>query len=134
MPTIYLDNSATTPLCEEAVNAMTEAMGCFGNPSSLHGVGQSAHLLLNRARGQVAAALGVKAVKPNELIFTSCGSESDNWAIRAALWQGRHKGKHVITTAIEQVFCSVSAYCAAKEASSPIGEYFLKITSPSRSV
>ena len=62
MQSIYLDNSATTPLCPEAIAAMTEAMETFGNPSSLHGVGQAAHALLNRARGQVGAALGIKSV------------------------------------------------------------------------
>jgi cysteine desulfurase len=102
MPTIYLDNSATTPLCGEAVNAMTEAMGCFGNPSSLHGVGQSAHLLLNRARGQVAAALGVKAVKPSELIFTSCGTEASALAIFGTVYaKARRVGRRVITTDCE---------------------------------
>ena len=49
---IYLDNSATTPLCPEAVEAMEEAMACYGNPSSLHGAGQYAHALIERARGR----------------------------------------------------------------------------------
>ena len=55
----YLDNSATTPLCEEAKSAMLEAMEVFGNPSSLHGAGQEASRLLARARACVAKALGI---------------------------------------------------------------------------
>ncbi len=102
MPTIYLDNSATTPLCPEAITAMTEAMGVFGNPSSLHGVGQEAHTLLNRARGQVAAALGVKAVKPNELIFTSCGTEASALAIFGTVYaKPRRFGRRIVTTDCE---------------------------------
>ena len=102
MQTIYLDNSATTPLCPEAIAAMTEAMGTFGNPSSLHGVGQAAHTLLNRARSQVAAALGIKAVKPNELIFTSCGTEASALAIYGTIYaKPRRIGKRIITTDCE---------------------------------
>ena len=100
--TIYLDNSATTPLCPEAISAMTEAMGRFGNPSSLHGVGQEAHTLLNRARNQVGVALGVKAVKPSELIFTSCGTEASALAIYGTVYaKPRRFGKRIITTDCE---------------------------------
>ena len=102
MTTIYLDNSATTPLCPEAITAMTEAMGHYGNPSSLHGVGQEAHTLLNRARNQVGAALGVKAVKPNELIFTSCGTEASALAIYGTVYaKPRRFGNRIITTDCE---------------------------------
>ena len=102
MQTIYLDNSATTPLCPAAVSAMTEAMETFGNPSSLHGVGQAAHTLLNRARGRVGAALGVKAIKPNELIFTSCGTEASALAIFGTVYaKPRRIGRRVITTDCE---------------------------------
>ena len=102
MQTMYLDNSATTPLCAEAVTAMTEAMGVFGNPSSLHGVGQEAHTLLNHARGQVAAALGVKAAKPGELVFTSCGTEASALAIYGVVYaKPRRFGKRIITTDCE---------------------------------
>ncbi len=102
MPTIYLDNSATTPLCPEAIAAMQEALGTFGNPSSLHGVGQAAHTLLSCARGQVAAALGVKAVKPNELIFTSCGTEASALAIYGTVYaKPRRFGRRIITTDCE---------------------------------
>ena len=102
MQTIYLDNSATTPLCPEAIAAMQEAMGVFGNPSSLHSVGQEAHTLLNRARGQVAVALGVKNVKPNELIFTSCGTEASALAIYGTVYaKPRRIGNRIITTDCE---------------------------------
>ena len=98
--TIYLDNSATTPLCPEALTAMMQAMGHYGNPSSLHSLGQDAHTILNRARAQVGAALGVKAVKPNELIFTSCGTESDNAAVWSALLTNPERRK-VIASKVE---------------------------------
>ena len=102
MSMIYLDNSATTPLCPEAVAAMQEAMGVFGNPSSLHGVGQAAHALLTRARGQVATALGIKSPKPGELIFTSCGTEASALAIYGSVYaKPRRFANRVITTDCE---------------------------------
>ena len=102
MSIIYLDNSATTPLCPEAVAAMQEAMGVFGNPSSLHGVGQAAHALLTRARGQVAAALGIKSPRPGELIFTSCGTEASALAIYGSVYaKPRRFANRVITTDCE---------------------------------
>ena len=102
MSIIYLDNSATTPLCPEAVAAMEEAMGVFGNPSSLHSVGQEAHTLLTRARGQVAAALGIRSPKPGELIFTSCGTEASALAIYGSVYaKPRRFASRVITTDCE---------------------------------
>ena len=100
--TIYLDNSATTPLCPEALTAMMQAMGHYGNPSSLHSLGQDAHTIRNRARAQVGAALGVKAVKPNELIFTSCGTEASALAIYGTVYaKPRRFGNRIITTDCE---------------------------------
>lgn len=102
MQTIYLDNSATTPLCPEAMAAMQEAMEVFGNPSSLHSAGQAARALLNRARGQVAAAMGEKNPKPNEWIFTSCGTEASATAIYGTVYAKPHRiGNRVITTDCE---------------------------------
>ena len=102
MSMIYLDNSATTPLCPEAVAAMQEAMGVYGNPSSLHGVGQAAHALLTRARGQVAMALGIKSPRPGELIFTSCGTEASALAIYGSVYaKPRRFANRVITTDCE---------------------------------
>ena len=102
MNAIYLDNSATTPLCPEALTAMMQAMGHYGNPSSLHSLGQDAHTILNRARAQVGAALGVKAVKPNELIFTSCGTEASALAIYGTVYaKPRRFGNRIVTTDCE---------------------------------
>ena len=98
----YLDNSATTPLCEEAKSAMLEAMEVFGNPSSLHGAGQEASRLLARARACVANALGISSPMPGELIFTSCGTEASNTALLGTLLSGKHlAGRRVITTDCE---------------------------------
>jgi cysteine desulfurase len=79
---------------------MREAMECYGNPSSLHGVGQEAHVLLERARRQVAITLGIKGTPAAEqLTFTSCGSESDNLAILGCAYaKSRRRGGRVITT------------------------------------
>ena len=100
--TISLDNSATTPLSPEALTAMMQAMGHYGNPSSLHSLGQDAHTILNRARAQVGAALGVKAVKPNALIFTSCGTEASALAIYGTVYaKPRRFASRVITTDCE---------------------------------
>ena len=96
---IYLDNSATTALCAEAISAMEEAMAVYGNPSSLHGAGQAAHTLMERARGQVASALGVKLTRPSELIFTASGTEANNQAIFGSVYaKERRIGKRIITT------------------------------------
>lgn len=83
METIYLDNNATTPMAPEAVEAMTEVMReTFGNPSSLHRVGQRAAYRVEQAREQVAAAIGAR---PREVLFTGGGTESINLAIRGTL-------------------------------------------------
>ncbi len=99
---IYLDNSATTPLSPAAVSAMKEAMETFGNPSSLHAVGQSAHALLHRARGQVAGALGIKNPKPGEFIFTASGTEANATAIWGTVFaKARRHAEQIITTDCE---------------------------------
>lgn len=98
----YLDNSATTPLCPEARVAMQEAMDCFGNPSSLHIAGQTAHRLLERARSQVAAALGVSRPAPGELIFTASGTEASHTALLGTLLSGKRlAGRQIISTDCE---------------------------------
>lgn len=112
---IYLDNSATTALCPQAKQAMQDAMECYGNPSSLHGIGQEAHSLLVRAREQVAEALGLRSVRPGELIFTSCGSEATNLALIGAVnAKKRRNGRRIITTDCEHP--SVSRTLDALEA------------------
>ena len=99
MREIYLDNSATTELSEGVKSKMREAMEVYGNPSSLHSAGNAALELLETARRQVAASLGISRPEPGELIFTSCGSESDNLAIfGTAFAKPRRKGMRVITT------------------------------------
>lgn len=99
MREIYLDNSATTELSEGVKAKMREAMEIYGNPSSLHYAGNAALDLLESARRQVAASLGVSRPEPGELIFTSCGSESDNLAILGtAFAKPRRKGMRAITT------------------------------------
>ena len=95
----YLDNSATTKVCEAAARAAYEAMtSVYGNPSSTHTKGRDAKKLLDRSRAQVAAAMGCK---PTELVFTSCGSESDNWALLSGADAMRRKGKHIISSVVE---------------------------------
>ena len=95
----YLDNAATTKVCDEAAQAALAAMTeNYGNPSSTHTKGREANRLLESARKQVSAALGCT---PGELIFTSCGSESDNWAILGGAEAMKRKGKHVISSAVE---------------------------------
>lgn len=96
---IYFDNSATTELSERAKARMREVMEVYGNPSSLHPLGNSAHEILETARRQVGETLGVRRPEPGELIFTSCGSESDNLAILGTAYaKPRRKGMRIITT------------------------------------
>jgi cysteine desulfurase len=96
---IYMDNAATTGVRREVLDAMlpyfTEH---YGNPSSIHSVGRDARRAVEAARKQVAAALGAE---PQEIYFTAGGSESDNWALRAATEKLQNKGRHIITTAVE---------------------------------
>ena len=97
---IYADNAATTRLSDTALNAMLPYLqGEYGNPSSLHSVGQRAQEALTEARARIAARLGCQ---PTEVIFTSGGSEADNQAIRSVAAFGKMKGKtHIISTAFE---------------------------------
>ena len=97
---IYADHAATTPTSPAAVQAMLAAMkDTWGNPSSLHTVGQQAAEALAGARARIAARLGCA---PQEVIFTSGGTEADNQALRSAACQGAARGKkHIISTAFE---------------------------------
>ena len=96
---IYLDNAATTRVCPEAAQAAYETMlENYGNPSSTHTLGRNAKAVLDKARRQVADALGCEA---KELYFTSCGSEGDNWAILNGAESMKRRGKHVISSAVE---------------------------------
>ena len=97
---VYADNAATTPVSAEVVKAMQPIFEeQWGNPSSLHAKGREAKQILDDARSRIAA---VFSCKPSEIYFTSCGSESDNWAIRGAVKRLSAKGRnHIVTTKIE---------------------------------
>jgi len=99
MKKIYLDNSATTKVSPEVLDAMlpyfTEN---YGNPSSLHSMGQEANVAVQAAREQVAKAIGADA---GEIIFTSCGTEADNLAIVGTAFANKKKGDHIITSSVE---------------------------------
>lgn len=96
---IYLDNAATTRVCTEAADIAYKVMtDCYGNPSSTHTKGRDAKAYLDTARAQIAAALGCSA---SEVYFTSCGSESDVWAITKGAESLARRGKHIISSAVE---------------------------------
>lgn len=108
---IYLDHAATTPLRQEALDAMMPFFGgVYGNPSSLHTFGFEARRAFEAARAQVAQVLGAK---PDEIIFTSGGTESDNLALRGTALANSNKGRHIITSAIEHP--AVMKTCEALE-------------------
>ena len=99
MKEIYLDNSATTALCPCAIEAMTAAMATYGNPSSLHSAGLAAQKLVDEARASVGQALGVRLLKPGQLIFTASGTEASNLAIRGSIYaKTRRNGAKIVTT------------------------------------
>lgn len=100
MRTIYADNAATTAMSDKAIEAMKPFLKeVYGNPSSLHTVGQTAKEALEEFRARIAKLINCE---PRELYFTSGGSEADNQAIRSAAENGAAKGKkHIITTAFE---------------------------------
>ncbi len=96
---IYLDHAATTPVPQEVADAMYAVLTeQFGNPSAQYPLGADMKKRVEQWRGVVAEGLGCRA---EQLFFTSCGTEGDNWAITAACWQNRHLGHHIVTTAVE---------------------------------
>ena len=97
---IYMDNAATTSLSQEVLETMMPFFKeNFGNPSTIYSIGRNAKKGIELARERVAKALGAS---PKEIFFTSCGTESDNWAIKGAAFEGLKKGKnHIITSKIE---------------------------------
>ncbi|MBQ7968334.1 MAG: cysteine desulfurase [Clostridia bacterium] len=96
---IYLDNSATTPLCKAAVDNIQKALEIFGNPSSLHSVGFEAEKLKESARDNIFKALGIRKSSGDRIIFTSGGTEANNLAIfGCAHAKPSNKGKRIITT------------------------------------
>lgn len=99
MRNVYLDYAATTPVHPKVLDTMQSFFSDqFGNPSSLHTIGQQAKEAVDKARTQVAKALGAD---PDEIVFTSGGTESDNTAIKGVAWARQKKGNHIITTKIE---------------------------------
>ncbi len=94
----YFDYAATTPVRGEVIAAMTAALEQFGNPSSRYPYGAQAAKRVKEDRATVAQALGCA---PDEVFFTSCGTEGDNWAIRKGVEMNRRKGRHIVTTAVE---------------------------------
>ncbi len=99
MNRIYMDNAATTRVKDEVVQAMlpyfTET---YGNPSSIHGFGREAKKAIERAREQVARAIGAEK---EEIYFTGGGTEADNWIVKGVAFAARKKGRHIITSAVE---------------------------------
>jgi cysteine desulfurase len=96
---IYLDNNATTRVAPEVLEAMRPYLSeLFGNPSSGHKLGRQMKRAVEGAREQVAFLIG--AADPSQIVFTSCGSESDNWAIKGVL-ASRPEKKHIVTTLVE---------------------------------
>lgn len=96
---VYLDNAATTRVCTEAADIAYKVMTeCYGNPSSTHTKGREAKTYLDAARAQIAKALGCAVT---EVYFTSCGSESDVWAITKGAESMSRRGKHIISSAVE---------------------------------
>ncbi|WP_423227567.1 cysteine desulfurase family protein [Paenibacillus filicis] len=107
---LYMDYAATTPMHPDVIDTMTQVMrDHYGNPSSLHRLGVESEMLLRRSRETIAEAL---RCRPEEIRFTSGGTESNNAAIRGAVYKHRHRGQHIITSAIEhssvhETFCQL---------------------------
>ncbi len=107
MKTIYLDNNATSQVAPEVLEAMLPYFGkLYGNPSSMHSFGGQVNRVVRKAREKMAALLGAS---PEEIIFTSCGTESDNSAVRSALSSYPEK-KHIVTSRVEHP--AIRALCA----------------------
>lgn len=111
MNVAYLDNSATTQVCPEAVKKALEMMTeCYGNPSSLHSLGTAAEQELNAAREKVAHLIGCR---PDTILFTSGGTEANNLAIFGSAAAKRRAGKHIVVSAVEHA--SVASSCRELE-------------------
>ena len=110
---IYFDHAATTPLCKEALDKMLTYMTeIFGNPNSQHYYGREAVKAVDEARDGIAKIINCK---PNELYFTSGGTEGDNWAMRGIAHAHKNKGKHLIISPIEHAAMIVTAKALIKE-------------------
>ena len=99
MSSLYFDNSATTRIKPEVLEAMMPYLKLeYGNPSSMYTIGRSAKRAIENARINVANLINAN---PNEIYFTSCGSESDNTALKGIAYKNREKGNHIIISKIE---------------------------------
>ena len=97
--TIYLDYNATTPISKEVAEAMRPYLdNYFGNPSSIHKYGTEAKKAVEKARRQLAALINCE---PSDIVFTSGGTEDNNYAIKGIAFANKGRGKHIITSAIE---------------------------------
>lgn len=96
---IYFDNAATTPIAPEVLATFSDALArCYGNASSVHEKGREARAALEQARAEIASTIGAR---PKEIIFTSGGTEANNWALFGLAEAYKQKGNHIIATAIE---------------------------------
>ena len=96
---IYLDHAATTPVPRPVADAMYEVLSeQYANPSAQYRAGLEMKQRVARWRSTIADALGCGA---DRLFFTSCGTEGDAWAVSAACWHNRRRGRHIVTTAVE---------------------------------
>ena len=99
MERIYLDHAATSPVHPKVIDSIVSVLNeSFGNPSSIHSYGRDARRLLDESRMAISASIGAKF---NEIVFTSGGTEADNYAIMGVAEAMESQGKHIITTAIE---------------------------------
>ncbi|MDE6947952.1 MAG: cysteine desulfurase, partial [Limosilactobacillus sp.] len=115
---IYFDNSATTKILPDVLSTYeTVSQKIWGNPSSLHNFGENAWNLQEQARQQIAKLFGVK---PSEIIFTSGGSEGDNWVIKGTAMAKHSFGKHIITTSVE--------HAAVKNALEQLKDFGFEVT------
>ncbi|NMA18683.1 MAG: cysteine desulfurase NifS [Clostridiaceae bacterium] len=98
-PRVYFDHAATTAPCPEVLDVVTKMLKhVFGNPSSFYKEGHKASYMLEDARSKIASLLDVRS---DEIFFTSCGTESDNWALKGMAFANASKGRHIITSKIE---------------------------------
>src|SRR3972149_1121299 len=127
MRRIYLDHDATTPTRPEVVEAMLPYFtDAFGNPSSIYSYGQEAKGAVEEARTKVAELMGARS---EEIIFTSGGTEADNYALKGVAFANEHKGNHIITTVIEHhavlEVCKFLEKRGFKKTSLPVDKYGL---------